>query len=145
MPYEFIEGITIADVAFLATGRDESELFASAAEALTVTMVKDMKSVKAAVKKQLKLSAGSLEQLLFDFLQEIIFLKDAKMLLFSKYDVKVVQDQKRKKFKLNAVLKGEKLDMRKHELLVDVKAVTWHEYKVWKAGGVWKAQVVLDV
>ncbi|MBI5176688.1 archease [Candidatus Micrarchaeota archaeon] len=145
MPYKFLEGITVADVAFEASGATENEMFESAAEAVTSTMVKDLKSVKANIPKKLALKAPSLEQLLFDFLQELVFLKDAKLMLYGKYGVKVSQEPNGGKFKLAAELKGEKLNPKKHELLVDVKAVTWHEYRVWKEGNRWKARVVLDV
>ena len=40
---------------------------------------------------------------------------------------------------------GEELNMVKHELLADVKAVTFHNFKVEETDGVWKAEVILDV
>ena len=40
---------------------------------------------------------------------------------------------------------GEKIDMKKHEMLVDVKAVTMHMFEVKKEKNIWKARVVLDV
>ncbi len=141
MSWKFIEGITVADVAFSAQGRTLDELFESAAEALTSTMVKDVTSVKTLKKKKITLKAANDEQLLHDFLEELVFLKDAERMLFGKVEVKVDG----KKHELSAILRGEVLDMKKHELLVDVKAVTWHEFKLEKDAGGWHCQVVLDV
>lgn len=145
MVWKFVEGLTVADVAFEARGKSLSELFEECAEALTATMVKKVSSVKPLKTKRVKLEYENPEQLLFNFLQELIFLKDAELLLFSKYQVKIKEGNENNLLKLEAVLKGEKLDARKHELLVDVKAVTWHKFKVEKTSSGWRALVVLDV
>ena len=142
MPYKFFEDIAIADVAFEATGRTEEKMFESAALAVTNTMVKDLKSVKNKVTKTITVTGEDIQTLLFNFLQELIFLKDAKLLLFSKFDIKM---SKGKKMKLTVKASGEKLDMKKHELLVDVKAVSMHNYKVEKTKSGWSASIILDV
>ena len=142
MPYRFLEDIAIADVAFEATGETVEELFESAALAVTNTQVKDLKSVKHKVSKEIKVESDSIEMLLFNFLQELIFHKDAELLLFNKFDIRIT---KNKKYKLKAKAYGEKLDMKKHELLVDVKAVSLHNFKIEQTKGGWKASVILDV
>lgn len=141
MPYKFFRDVAIADVAFEASGRTLKELFESAGLAVTNTMVKDLKKVKPKISKKIKLKADSLESLLFSFLQEIVFLKDAKQLLLSKFAVKIDE----KNVTLTAKCSGEKLDMEKHELLVDVKAVTMHRFELKKEKKGWKASVILDV
>ena len=156
MGWKFVEGLTVADVAFEARGKTLEELFESAAEATTATMVKSVASVRPSKEKKFCLEEEGEEKLLFEFLQKLVFYKDAELLLFSGYDVKIsggrkneenkAQEKNGKNFlKLDAVLRGEKLDMRKHELLVDVKAVTWHKFSVEKTRGGWKAVVILDV
>ena len=144
MPYHFLENVAIADVAFEATGRTIEEMFISAGKALTVSMVKDLGSVIPTKIIKIKLSTENPEKLLFDFLQELIFLKDAKLLLFSEYELAI--SEKDKLWTLAGVLKGEKLDMKKHELLADVKAVSWHRFSIQKnSGNEWEAFVILDV
>jgi len=141
MPYRFFKDIAIADVAFEATGKTLEEVLESAGLAVTNTMVKDLGSVKRKVKKRISVKSDSEEMLLFNFLQEIVFLKDSKKLLFSKFAVRV----KRKPLHLSCVAEGEKLSMKKHELLVDVKAVTFHRFEVEETKAGWRAQVILDV
>ncbi len=143
MPYEFIEDLAIADVAFEATGKTLEEMFESAALAVTNTQVKDLKSIKDKKKMNISIDADSMEMLLFNFLQELIFLKDAKLLIFNKFKIKITQATG--KYKLKAIASGEKLDMNKHELLVDVKAVSLHKFKVLKTRSGWRAEVILDV
>ncbi len=143
MPYKFLEGLTVADIAFQATGRNLPEMFESAALASTRTQVKDLKKIKPKVKKQIELESDSVETLLFNFLQELVYYKDANLLLFNKFKIKIIEREG--KYLLIATATGEKLNMKRHELLVDVKAVTMHKFEVKKAGKIWKAVVVLDI
>jgi len=139
--YRFLEDISIADVAFEASGKTLEELFMFSALATTSVMIKDLKTIKPRIKKKIKLKSKSVENLLHDFLQELIFLKDAKMLVFSKYKIKINEES----LELIAEIWGDKLDAKKQEHLVDVKAVTWHRFKVWKEKNLYKATIILDI
>ncbi len=144
MPYRFLEGLTMADVAFEATGKTLEEMFASAADAIMNTQVKDLKKIEPKLEKSFEIRAADEERLLHDFLQELIFLKDAERLLFREYKLKIAKAGT-KGYVLSAKAKGEPLDMKKHELLVDVKAVTWNKFKVEKTAKGWKAVAIIDV
>ena len=141
MSYKFLEDVSLADVAFEATGKTLEELFESAALATTNVMIKDLKTIKPKIKKKIKLKAKTIENLLHDFLQELVFLKDAKQLVFSKYKIKINE----KKVELIAEISGEKLNTKTQEHMVDVKAVTWHHFSVKKEGKNWYASVILDI
>ena len=143
MRYRFLEDIAIADVAFVAEGEDTPELFTSAALALTNTMVADLNTVEGKTEKRLFLSAANPEILLYLFLQELVFYKDAELLLFSRYDLGIWEEQGH--WKLNAVLSGEELNQAKHETVADVKAVSLHKLKVEQTEGAWSASVILDI
>jgi len=139
MAYRFLEDVAIADIAFEATGKTLSELFQSAAEATIVSMA-NPKSVKSMITKEIKLKAESVNNLLFDFLGEIIFIKDKDAMVFN--EVKVDVDEK--EMSLKATLKGDAINPAKQELRNDVKAVTMHYYEVVHEKE-WKARVVLDI
>ena len=142
LPYRFLEGWTLADVAFEATGEDTAELFTDAGIAVLATMVLEVASVETSVVREVNIEAESMEMLLFKFLEEIIFYKDAENLFFSSLKIRISTD---KKYSLSGQLEGEKIDPKKHELLVDVKAVTFHKFEVKFDQKQWLARVVLDV
>ncbi|UCC61866.1 MAG: archease [Anaerolineae bacterium] len=48
-------------------------------------------------------------------------------------------------FKLSAEAYGEELNPCKHELIVDVKAVTLHRFQVEQTESGWRAMVILDI
>lgn len=143
MPYKFIDNVSIADVAFEATGATLEEMFTSAGEALMNTQVKDLSAVSAKEKRGFTLEKKDEEMLLHAFLQELIYYKDADLLLFREYKLKVERSENG--LKMTASLKGERINQKKHELLVDVKAVSWHMFKVAHDESGWKAFVILDV
>ena len=130
-------------MAFEATGKDTAELFIDAGIAVLATMVLDVASVERGVVREVKIEADSLEMLLFKFLEEIIYFKDAETLFFS--SLKIRLSTNKKKYYLSGQLEGEKIDSKKHELLVDVKAVTFHRFEVKFGQNHWSARVVLDV
>lgn len=140
MGYKFFEHT--ADVLFEAEGKDLGELFEAAGLATEETQV-ELSGIKQEIKKIIELEKDNIEMLLFDFLQELIFLKDAEELLFSK--IKVQIEGKNRKYFLKAEFWGEKIDPKKHELRVDVKAVTLHRFEVKKIAKGWFARVILDI
>ncbi|MBI2565125.1 archease [Candidatus Woesearchaeota archaeon] len=139
--FKFLEGITFADYAYEAYGKNEKELFENAAFGLINSMV-DPKTVKSKKRKEIKLENKEIEKLLFDFLEEIIYYKDADNMVFCSTKVSIKKDST---FHLIAILNGEEIDQKKHKLGIDVKAVTYHNYNVEKTKRGWKATIVLDV
>ena len=85
----------------------------------------------------------NLDYLLFDFLEDLLVYKDSEQLLFSKFEVDV--QEKDGVYSLSCNAYGEKLNPKKHEQKVDVKAITMHLFEVKKEGKLWKAQVLIDI
>lgn len=147
MPYHYLEEIGTADIAFEATGRDLPELFTAAADATTNVMIDNLEAIEPRETRQIELASDSIEMLLFDFLQELIYLKDASRLVVR---VRSIQIDCREEgpCSLKATLAGEQLDPARHQQRADVKAVTLHNFSVQEndppqAG--WRARVLLDI
>jgi len=143
MPYQYLEDVATADVAFKVWGSTIEEMFVAAADASMNVMVEDLASIMMREHRALNLEAESIDMLLFELLQELIFYKDAEQLLLRVPQVFI--QQKNKHFTLKAEAYGEVLDPQKHDLNVDVKAVTLHRFRVEKTGEGWKATVILDI
>ena len=143
MPYKFLENVGTADIAFEATGRDLPELFTAAADATMNVMIDNLDAIESREARQIELSNDNVEMLLFDFLQELIYFKDAERLLLRARDTQI--DQKGKAYFLKAKVVGERLDDTRHQQRADVKAVTLHDFSVEKFEGGWKARVLLDI
>ncbi len=143
MGFETIENITRADIAYRISGSDLSDLFNSGARAILSAMVENPDSILPDIRKNIKLREKNIEWLFFNFLQELIFLKDAESLLLLPEKIEI-SDTKHGYY-CKGLMAGEKITAGKHDLKVDVKAVTMHNYKLKKKDGLWVATVVLDV
>jgi protein archease len=143
MPYEYLEEFGTADIAFEALGRDLAELFRDAADATMNVMIDNIEAIQPREARQIELSNDKLDMLLFDLLQELIFLKDAERLLLRIREVLI--HEKDERFFLKATAEGEPLDAERHHQRADVKAVTLHDFSVERTDGGWKARVLLDI
>lgn len=140
-PFKFLEKIAIADAAFEAYGKTLEELFVNCAKATFEAMV-DSKTVTPNYTEKIQLENKTLEDLLFDWLSELVYLKDYKAILFKDFSVKI---QKNTNYRLEGEAKGEAINPQKHKLRADVKAVTYHLFEVKKTERYWKARIILDI
>jgi len=136
--FEFVD-ITTADVAFVAYGKDLNELFANAALAMFEVMI-NTSQIEKKEEEKVSVEGYDLESLMFNWLNELLYISDSKNLAFSEFEVKIDD----KNFRLESICRGEKINHRKHETRTVVKAATYHQMKIWKED-VWKAQVILDI
>mgnify|MGYP001616594337 CR=1 FL=1 len=140
--FNFLPDIATADVAFEAKGNSLNEVFEASAEALCEVMAK-RSTIKPTKKKKIQLSAETYDQLLFDFLSELIFMKDVDAIVFSAVKVDIKEQQK--KISLKATAEGAPINPSTQELGNDVKAVTLHMFSLKKEGNQWRAHIVLDI
>ncbi len=138
--YRFLDDVAIADAAFQAEAENLEELFVVCAQA-TFEVMADTKTIGHKYKENVELTGENLDELLFDWLAELIYLKDLKSMLFSKFDIKI---QKKDGYRLIASVWGELADQKKHKVRVDVKAVTYHLLEVKRTDNKWTARVILD-
>ena len=142
-PYRYLEEIATADVAFEAWGATPEDTFLAAADATLNTMVEDIGTVAPLERRVFSLAADSLDLLLFELLQELVYHKDAERLLLRVRDLRIVETGSG--YRLHAEAIGETIDPDRHGLLADVKAVTLHRLTVERTPDGWRAVVVLDV
>jgi SHS2 domain-containing protein len=143
MPYRFLEDLATADIAFLAEGNTLAETFVAAADATLNVMVETLDAIFPRETKEFALDNEKLDLLLFDFLQELIYYKDAQKLMLRVGRVQI--KEKDEKFFLRATARGERLDPERHHPRVDVKAVTLHRFRLGKTDRGWEAFVILDI
>jgi SHS2 domain-containing protein len=138
--YEYIDHT--ADVLFKAYAESLEELFSQCALALENTQV-DVNKIES--KKEILITGThkKIDGLLFDFLDDLLFYKDAELLIFNKYDIKI--SEKEDGFHLECKAFGEILNFDKHDPKVDVKAITMHMFEVVKVDDGWMAQVLVDI
>lgn len=138
--YRLLPDVALADIAYRASGGSPSALFEACGRALTDVMV-DRRTVRTNTTRRLAMKADDMDGLLYDFLTQLIVLKDVDSLLFKRLAVVVARDGK----SLTARLEGEPIDRDRHGLRNDVKAVTMHMFGVTRRADRWYATIVLDI
>ena len=139
MPHEFLDDVATADIAFRAWAGDVEHAFIEASEAMMNVMVEELDAIDAREERRVRLENEELDMLLFDFLESMIYYKDAENLLLRARQVKIADEVGRdNRFSLDSTLTGEPIDPARHRLRVDVKAVTLHRFRLEKTAGGWE-------
>ena len=89
-----------------------------------------------------RVKGENFEDLFFQWLSEIIFIKDAERFLMKRAEINF---EKEGQAALQGRLFGDSIDPKRHILKTDVKAVTFYKFRVEKMGEIWKAEVVFDL
>jgi SHS2 domain-containing protein len=139
MAYKFLEHT--ADIEFEADGNDLEYLFINSFQALKEAFIEKI-PVKEKKEHTISIQGTDLENLLYKFLEEVLFLLDSKNFIASKIKSIAINE---KKLQLLATLSGD--DAGKYKFTNAVKAITYNSMKVSfnKAKKKWEAKVVLDV
>lgn len=130
-----------ADAKFIAYGKNLEEAFSNAALA-TFSIITDIAKIKPKFERNIAITSKKKESLLYDFLEQLIFLIDTEGFLLSKVK-KLDISKKDNTFKLNADLLGDNAD--NYEVYGAIKAVTYNDMFIKEEKDLVKIQVVHDI
>lgn len=137
--YRFLQHT--ADAKFQAFGSTLEQAFSHAALA-TASLMWDWESIDEEVEHRVEIEARDLEQLLVNFLEEVLYLLDSKMFLLGFASV-VRIDKRDDRVFLEGLFKGDKYSD-KYKIYGDVKAITYNEMEI-SENDHFTIQVVVDV
>jgi len=140
IPFEYLEHT--ADIKFRAYGKTPAEMLSNAAAALFKSMV-DPATIHVKESWKVELKAFDLEDLAYQWLNEIVFLFETESAVFATFSVNPEQDGT-ESWRLLAEIGGERIDLKRHAFENEVKAITRHKFGI-KKNEMWCIQVILDV
>ncbi|MEM3171312.1 MAG: archease [Candidatus Hadarchaeales archaeon] len=140
MKFEWVEHPS--DIGFRAYGKDLGEAFENAALALFEIMT-DTGRVEPREEVEVELEAEDEQALLYDWLDRLLYFRDAEGLLLSRFEVEVREEGER--WRLRGRAWGERFDPSKHEERTAVKAMTYHLMEIRKEGDRVVVQAVVDI
>ena len=133
-----------ADVQARCWGTSLEEAFNQTAYSLMATITPDLKKISQKVVKKIKIEAEDKEALLFDFLSELLYIFDVEELVFNNIIVQIIKESD-DLYILNAILRGEKFDVAKHEIGVEVKAITYSFMEITENKNKAEISIVFDI
>jgi SHS2 domain-containing protein len=140
--FQFLDDVALADLAFDAEGDSVQEVFEAASNAVIEAMA-DPKTVGATWERRVEHTGADLAELLFEWLSDFVYWKDAAGVVFSRAEVSLIREGD--EWKLVGRLIGEPVNQATQTLRNDVKGVTKHLYRLHQDDGCWRVRVVLDV
>ncbi|MBP1721013.1 MAG: putative cytosolic protein [Deltaproteobacteria bacterium] len=128
-----------ADLRIEISGKDEKEVYQNAGMAVH-DLIADLRHVKPKEVRKVTVEGRDREDLLVNFLREILYLYNGEHWLLKKLTI-----VKFGRGKIEAMLTGEPFDRSRHGLKHEIKAVTYHQAEVKETQEGWKARVIFDV
>lgn len=134
--YEIIEHT--ADIGLRIFGHSQKDLFQNAALAL-FEQIADLSKVDKKKTISIELEAPDKSELFVSWLRELLYQADVRKMVFSYFDIMQIDE-----FHLRGVASGEEIDLNKHIMKAEVKAVTYHQLKLENKNNFWTAEVIFD-
>ncbi len=137
--FEYLEHT--ADAKFRAYGKTLEEAFPNVALAFYNLLI-DTRTIKPTLAKKIQVQAKNKESLLFDFVDELVYLLSAEgFLLHHVSELTIVESEGT--YKLNATLLGD--DHKNYATHGDIKAATYNDMVIEEKPGQVMIQMVVDV
>ena len=139
MKYEYLEHT--ADAKFRAYGRTIEEAFDNASKAMFEILIPCNK-VQAVIKKEISVKTKKPESLLYDFLEELLFLLDTEGFLLSKtkgLTISLNEDN----CTLNCVAFGD--TYKNYQVSGNIKSITYNDMEIKKTKEGYELTVVVDL
>ncbi|MCX5686807.1 MAG: archease [Candidatus Omnitrophica bacterium] len=128
-----------ADIGVRVFGVDLKELFENAAFAM-FDLLADLEGLKGDIVKDFEIKAPSKEELLVDWLDELLFNFYTKSIIFFKFDVREISETG-----LKARAFGRPVASNKNRLKTEIKAATYSDLKIVKDGSGYRVEIIFDV
>jgi SHS2 domain-containing protein len=128
-----------ADMRMEITGSDPVDLFGKAGRALIHIMLGDIRS-KGSDTMKVSLTGEDLSDLMVRWLTEILYQFEGEHLITTDIIIDYLSSAT-----LKASLAITPFDPSQHEVLREIKAVTYHQIDVTRQDGIWKARVIFDL
>jgi SHS2 domain-containing protein len=125
-----------------AYGRTLSEVFANSAKAL-VNIVCDLSKIHP--NKSVIVETEGFDQisLLYNWLEKVLLTLMVDNIALASFEVTI--ERSRDKYKLTSMCRGEAFSAQKHYYKVEVKAITYHEMKIFKRNDMFIVQFIVDL
>jgi SHS2 domain-containing protein len=128
-----------SDVAIRAYGKDLKSLFENCALGM-FDIIADLEGLKATVNFPLECSGDTPEELLVNWLDELLYNFYTKGIIFCSFNIREISQNN-----LTAEVSGRHIGENRNRLKTEIKAVTYHDLNIKKTKNGLKVEIVFDV
>ncbi|MCI6995008.1 archease [uncultured Methanobrevibacter sp.] len=134
--FEYFE--VTADIGFKAYGKNLKEAFENAGLAI-FNIISDTNNIEPAKEISFEVTSEDNVSMLYDYLEELLFYHEVEFMLFSEFDVEILDN-----YSLRATIKGEEINWEKHERKSEIKAITFHKMELKQSNPV-ELRAIVDL
>jgi protein archease len=128
-----------ADLGIVVAGTNLKELFQNASHAMMRIMLKQGPE-ETGEPTNISVQGSDLLDLMVRWLGEILYIfQGANRLVTQTKILEIIPNH------LDAQIKTIPFSLDKHEILTEIKAVTYHQIEVIRKGGLWNARIIFDL
>ena len=128
-----------ADEGIVVAAPDLKTLYGRAAWGM-FNLLAALDGVKPSTAFDVTVEAADREALLVRWLSELNYRHQTDRVILARFDVRELSDRR-----LTAVVHGETIDMERHTLYTEIKAVTFHGLRIEETASGWEARIIFDV
>ena len=128
-----------ADLGLRVRANTLETLFEDAARGIFSMMTTNLAGVRRLQERMYRIEGTATDYLLFDWLNELLFTFESERLLLSEFKVELDE------LGLRATASGEPMDLDRHRMEHEVKAITYHGLRVEQVADGWLAEVIVDI
>jgi SHS2 domain-containing protein len=134
--YKLIEHT--ADMGIAVWGDNLKDLFLHAAIAM-YSLIVDISTIMPAASFPVDIQAMDIDELLKNWLSELLYYFNAKDILLSDFNIKALSNNR-----INSLASGEKIDQSRHVLKREIKAVTFHNLHIMQTKSGFQTDIIFD-
>ena len=128
-----------ADIGIIAYGSDVRQVFANAASGMA-SLIVDLNEIDDHIHRDIELKSYDDENLLVEWLNELLYIFDVEHLLFKRIEVDNLHNSK-----IEARCYGDRIDFQRHKIKREIKAATYHMLTLGEKDALYSAQIIFDI
>lgn len=128
-----------ADIGLRIRASDLNRLMEEAAEALFGVIILNPEHIQPLERFDFEVPGDRPDDLLHDWLSQLLFTLDTRHRVFSRFEVHLHPAG------ITAAAWGERLDPQRHDVGMEVKAITYHGLFIEQDGAGFRAEVIVDL
>ena len=128
-----------ADLGLRVRAKTLTKLFEEAGCGLCSIMTTNLEDIRCLQDRTYRIEGTAVDYLLFDWLNELLYTFESERLLLAQFKVNLDADG------LRATASGEPMDLDRHRMEHEVKAITYHGLRVEEDADGWIAELIVDI
>ncbi|UCD06360.1 MAG: archease [candidate division WOR-3 bacterium] len=134
-PYKYLDHT--ADLGIEIRGQNREDLFINVGRAIFETQITG--AIRSSKERSIELTSDSLGDLIIEWCRELLYIFSVEGFIPKQYRIKIEGQS------LQANLCGDEFDAKRHQVRIEIKNPTYHDFFLEEKKGKFKTRIIFDV